>query len=787
MEELVRSYLQSYIKLGFKVFPTHGIDSGKCTCGNLRCDRAGKHPATQHGFKNATDDFSKLCQFWQLNACYNIGIQTGIDSGITILDFDFRNDGQTTFKELSHRFPELLEVASRVTTGGGFHLYLNTGTAVIKSRPLIQGLDIKSKGGYIIAPPSTHKTGLKYTWDLDFEKINRELIHVPSTKLIEFLNSENNNRDVGKTVEGSRNNTLFSYGLALASKGLTQNDLKETIQAFNKSQCTPPLEEKEVDAIFNSILKYSNNKKQNAPYSREDSHIWTSPIPISEKTLTSENIDLELLPEPLKNFCRDKSIELEVPSELIVVPVLVALSSVVLRRMALKPYKNSDYIIVPNLWGLTIAPPGFKKSPAARAAFAPLFEKEKQDYEKYRLQHLANQNEIECNISIIENLKKKISSSKTNDFEKEKIQSQILNLKEKNESIKIAPKRLVVMDGTIEKISILLTSQKYGLALYQDEFLGFLKTLEKKGNEGARQFYLTSFSGLDNHIVDRVTRAQSPVYGLCLSLFGTTQPDMFREYFKQTLNSGAGDGFLQRVQVMVFPEFIHIDTPENFDGSLETTKRYQEHLLDILTLLEDKDLGDERTSIEASDNLIKINFTKAAASIFKDHIKKINTRIRSGSFSKESYASHLAKYDKLIGSLAILLEISESALSGDVPKVVTENSLFKAIKLSQWLESHAQKIYNFSDYASGKKAKAILDHYINGDIPQKVSLREIYRNNWKWLKTKEEVEDGIDLLITHGYVIRIKMPPGTYGGRVSEKIEFNPLIVRKKEVSHESH
>jgi hypothetical protein len=53
----------AYGSRGWLVFPVHGIVAGRCTCGKPDCNRAGKHPRTEHGLKDAGTD-PRLIRSW---------------------------------------------------------------------------------------------------------------------------------------------------------------------------------------------------------------------------------------------------------------------------------------------------------------------------------------------------------------------------------------------------------------------------------------------------------------------------------------------------------------------------------------------------------------------------------------------------------------------------------------------------------------------------------------------------------------------------------------------------
>jgi len=63
-----------YAKRGWAVFPCYGINNGVCTCeANKDCNNPGKHPRTEHGFKDATTDVETIKKWWQMWPTANIG------------------------------------------------------------------------------------------------------------------------------------------------------------------------------------------------------------------------------------------------------------------------------------------------------------------------------------------------------------------------------------------------------------------------------------------------------------------------------------------------------------------------------------------------------------------------------------------------------------------------------------------------------------------------------------------------------------------------------------------
>lgn len=126
---------------------------------------AGKEPLTKHGFKDASTDEKKIRKWWTKTPNANIGIATGKLSGIIVVDIDPRNGGDLTTFWKSCALDE--HKLGLVTTGSeGSHLYFSypDGVQIPSRKEFVQGIDLKSDGGYVVAPPSVHPNGVLYAW-----------------------------------------------------------------------------------------------------------------------------------------------------------------------------------------------------------------------------------------------------------------------------------------------------------------------------------------------------------------------------------------------------------------------------------------------------------------------------------------------------------------------------------------------------------------------------------------------------------------------------------------------
>lgn len=238
-----------YADAGIAVFPVHGIVDGSCTCGGLPKCKPGKHPATPNGVYDATTDTSRIVEWWADNPNYNIGISTGAENGFWVLDYD-GVEGRATLNKFRSEIPHDTPLIN--TGGGGIHLWfaysdeLEDIKGTVKKLP---GLDVRTNGYYVVAPPSVHESGSRYEWGT----ISCRVPTQAPERLLKALRQRSHSGatvDFSKPIpDGSRSDTLTRIAGQLTRLGLDSDSARETLHTINKNQCQPPLEEDEVDRI----------------------------------------------------------------------------------------------------------------------------------------------------------------------------------------------------------------------------------------------------------------------------------------------------------------------------------------------------------------------------------------------------------------------------------------------------------------------------------------------------------------------------------------------------------
>ena len=117
-----------------------------------------------------TIDHFQIVEWWSENPEYNIAIATGEQSNLSVVDID-NEDALNLFRQYAHLFPEKPNLVAK--TPRGYHIYyqytplLKQGADVFVIKEN-SGIDIRSQGGYVVAPSSvvTAKEYVRemYTW-----------------------------------------------------------------------------------------------------------------------------------------------------------------------------------------------------------------------------------------------------------------------------------------------------------------------------------------------------------------------------------------------------------------------------------------------------------------------------------------------------------------------------------------------------------------------------------------------------------------------------------------------
>lgn len=492
--------------------------------------------------------------------------------------------------------------------------------------------------------------------------------------------------------------------------------------------------------------KCGNNKTPPAP---------PEPLPDLPDVLP---FDYSYLPDALRGYVQDISERMQCPPDFAAVGVLVMMSTIIGRKVSIRPMKQNDWAVIPNLWGAVVGNSGVMKSPTLAAALSPIKKLQVDASVAYNAEKANRDAQGE-----LAKLKQSVNKSKAKASLKKGQSSDALGLLQydKTDDTPIL-KRYITNNASYEALGELLIENPNGMMVEADEIIGLLKQLDASGQEVARSFYLTAADGDKSYTFDRIMRGKGlHIDALCLSIIGGIQPGVLAEYVRQATGGGAGaDGLLQRFGLMVYPDVS--PNWKEVDRYPDSKARQAVYLLtERLDKLNPVEIGAE---VDLYGGVPFLRFDDAAQVLFSEWRATLETRLRSGE-DHPAIVSHLSKYRKLIPSLALISHLCDTKQGA-----VSETALLRAIAFSEYLESHAQRIYSYATRPDIDAAKTLLKRLGSGKLPNPFKARDIYRAAWTGLETPLKAQAAIELLMEYRHLHEIVMETG---GRPTSQFHLN--------------
>lgn len=152
------------------------------------------------------------------------------------------------------------------TGGGGRHRYFKCPADLPFNKTTFgPGVDVLGDNSYVVAPPSKHSSGKRYSW-----RDGRSILDIETPKLpaqwLARLSERVRKKDAEQKApadpvphaipEGQRNTALTSEAGRLRVAGRSVADIEVELQRINKAQCQPPLSDAEVVRIAQSAANW---------------------------------------------------------------------------------------------------------------------------------------------------------------------------------------------------------------------------------------------------------------------------------------------------------------------------------------------------------------------------------------------------------------------------------------------------------------------------------------------------------------------------------------------------
>ena len=256
MSERTLSNMIGYVR---RSMPVLLVNDDKEPLGDL-------HPNGFYSALRTPEDCRRACA---LHPEGHPAVVTGPTSGLTVLDADGR-EGAEALDELGRELGPL-PPTTMVATRRGMHYWFATATQELPSRiGLKPMLDVKSFGGYVVAPPAqingarwrfvsgkTPPAPLPASWIKHLRDKPTGKGRVPVGKWTEILT-------LRKLTEGERNDQLTRLTGHLVAHGLDPDVVYGLMLAVDTTRCAPALGSSDVERIVGSITGRELRKRRSS-------------------------------------------------------------------------------------------------------------------------------------------------------------------------------------------------------------------------------------------------------------------------------------------------------------------------------------------------------------------------------------------------------------------------------------------------------------------------------------------------------------------------------------------
>jgi Bifunctional DNA primase/polymerase, N-terminal len=289
MTEFVLPHALAWAKRGHGVFPlwwpVEHNGQQICACGEPCGNQAAKHPVAsvtrgnrsiflaRHGHLSATTNTGVLKHWFDhLAPEANLGVAT---EKLVVIDVDPDDGGDESWAALE-REHEVPLTWRTLTGGGGEHIIFaapdgvevtNVVAKQVTDPPLGPGIDVRARGGYIVAPPSRHMSGGIYAWSVDHHPAHVGLAPAPDWLVERLTTARSTNPGKGHdpatwaawaaAIHSDYRDAAVARmaGKLLRAVSLDPDYVLILLLAWNRSHCDPPLPDDEVREIFDRICK----------------------------------------------------------------------------------------------------------------------------------------------------------------------------------------------------------------------------------------------------------------------------------------------------------------------------------------------------------------------------------------------------------------------------------------------------------------------------------------------------------------------------------------------------
>lgn len=228
----------------------------------------------------------ELKKWWYDWPDANVALITGKLSGVNVIDIDTK-EGQKAVEEF---IPDNFISPTSKTPKGGRHYFFKYKHGLRNKSKVLDGVDIRTDGGYAIVPPSINSNGKTYEWfkglkinevelpempeflfdvlkqacdaDSRFSNnaVNKKGINVVSSSKFAHSDKTNGNKLQQTTTndnisfeEGERDESLFHAANCLIKGGMNEANARNCLHIL-AANCSPPFDKAEANLKIKSAI-----------------------------------------------------------------------------------------------------------------------------------------------------------------------------------------------------------------------------------------------------------------------------------------------------------------------------------------------------------------------------------------------------------------------------------------------------------------------------------------------------------------------------------------------------
>lgn len=591
--------------------------------------------------------------------------------------------------------------------------------------------------------------------------------------------------EVEETISsGARNNTLTSLAGTMRRRGMDAPEILAALQAVNDRRCSPPLPDAEVKKIAWSVSRYAPAPPQETREpvpgssgleSEQDAKDWVEqpnvPGPPEPDPLPSD-----ALPPALRHWAEAVARSVQVHPDMTVLLSLASTSAAVGGRVVVRVDGAWDREVV-TLYGVVVAPPGERKSPAFRHMTEPLRSWERERQQRVETRRREAESVVEVAEERLSRLKKKAARGES---DLDAIRVATRKLEQARREVPAVPD-LLAHDSTPEALVQQMGEQVGQVAVLSPEG-GPFRILDGRYSSGAARLeeLAQAYDG-EELVVRRIgrdtIRVRNPVLTVCVAL----QPSVL-----DTIRNGRslrGQGIYGRISWVLPPSLMgeRVDSSEAPPIDQGAGRRYERTLRRLL----EWDPADEEDDGTPVPHVLELSDEAA-------RVKSAYHYEVEGALAPDGELRGMSDWaGKAVGRAIRLAALIELAAQSDDGRAlasdpISGSAMKSAVRICRALTTHARAAYGEMEM---NPDTADLRYVLKRarEIPRESSLRDLHRavQGRASIDGMEDLKPLVDELVGRG-CLRLRPRPSTGGRPPSPLVEIHPHLRTEHDKSDEN-